>query len=160
MRAEKREVYYYSPLLSRREYQKWSTCSLIRRVYRGSARDLVASLVKESALSPEDLADLRAVLYPEEPLIWPFQTEETVDKAGFDLEYGNYVVLDHGNRSTAYCHLQHSRVTAGDYVAAGEAIGTVGSTGMSTGPHLHFAVSLDGVFCDPLEVLPVLDVEF
>ena len=69
MRAEKREVYYYSPLLSRREYQKWSTGSLIRRVYRGSARDLVASLVKESALSPEDLADLRAVLYPEEPLM-------------------------------------------------------------------------------------------
>ena len=58
--AEKREVFYYRPLLSRREYQIWSTRSLIDKVYRGSA------LVERSQLSREDLAELRAVLYPEE----------------------------------------------------------------------------------------------
>ena len=64
--AEKREVFYYRPLLSRREYQIWSTRSLIDKVYRGSARSLVAALVERSQLSREDLAELRAVLYPEE----------------------------------------------------------------------------------------------
>ena len=64
--AEKREVFYYRPLLSRREYQIWSTRSLIAKVYRGSARSLVAALVERSQLSREDLAELRAVLYPEE----------------------------------------------------------------------------------------------
>ena len=51
---------------SRREYQIWSTRSLIDKVYRGSARSLVAALVERSQLSREDLAELRAVLYPEE----------------------------------------------------------------------------------------------
>lgn len=64
--AEKREVFYYRPLLSRREYQIWSTRSLIDKVYLGSARSLVAALVERSQLSREDLAELRAVLYPEE----------------------------------------------------------------------------------------------
>lgn len=49
-----------------REYQIWSTRSLIDKVYRGSARSLVAALVERSQLSREDLAELRAVLYPEE----------------------------------------------------------------------------------------------
>ena len=62
--AEKREVFYYQPILTRREYQEWSTRNLIDKAYRGSARDLVASLVERSALSREDLEDLRAILYP------------------------------------------------------------------------------------------------
>lgn len=64
--AEKREVFYYRTLLSRQEYQTWSTRSLIDKVYRGSARSLVASLVERSQLSREDLAELRSILYPEE----------------------------------------------------------------------------------------------
>ena len=60
--AEKREVFYYRPLLSRREYQIWSTRSLIDKVYRGSARSLVAALVERSQLSREDLAELEALL--------------------------------------------------------------------------------------------------
>ena len=63
--AEKRDVYYYRPLLSRQEYQAWSTQNLLDRVYRGSARDLVACLVRGSQLSREDLEELRCVLYPE-----------------------------------------------------------------------------------------------
>lgn len=64
--SEKREVYYYRPLLTRQVYQVWSTRILVDRVYRGSARDLVACLVQGDQLSREDLRELRAVLYPEE----------------------------------------------------------------------------------------------
>ena len=64
--AEKREVFYYRPALTRREYQAWSTRTLIDRVYRGSAKALVASLVEGSELTPGDLEELRALLYPEE----------------------------------------------------------------------------------------------
>lgn len=63
--AEKREVFYYRPVLTREAYRNWSTCSLIDKVYRGSAKDLVASLVERAQLSAQDLEDLRAVLYPE-----------------------------------------------------------------------------------------------
>ena len=63
--AEKREVFYYRPILTRREYRAWSARALIDRVFQGSARDLVASLVEEEELTPGDLAELRAVLYPE-----------------------------------------------------------------------------------------------
>ena len=64
--AEKREVFYYTPILTRQEYQEWSTRSLTDRVYRGSAKALVASLVERAELSPTDLEELRAILYPEE----------------------------------------------------------------------------------------------
>lgn len=64
--AEKREVFYYRPLLSREDYQVWSTRSLIQRAYRGSARDLVASLVQGEQLTRRDLEELRAILYPED----------------------------------------------------------------------------------------------
>lgn len=64
--AEKREVFYYRPVLTRQEYQAWSTSSLIDKVYRGSAKDLVAALVERSQLSAQDLEDLRSILYPEE----------------------------------------------------------------------------------------------
>ena len=56
----------YSPLLSRKQYQSWSVRSLLQKVYRGSARDLVASLVSEAQLSQSDIEELRAILYPEE----------------------------------------------------------------------------------------------
>ena len=64
--AEKREVFYFCPVLTRQEYQAWSTSSLIDKVYRGSAKDLVAALVERSQLSAQDLEDLRTILYPEE----------------------------------------------------------------------------------------------
>ena len=64
--AEKREAFYYRPMVSREEYQKWSTQSLLKRVYRGSARDLVASLVDTNQLTVQDLEELRGILYPQE----------------------------------------------------------------------------------------------
>lgn len=60
---EKREVFYYRPLLNREEYRRWSARSLLDRVFRGNARDLIASLVEEDQLSEADLKELREILY-------------------------------------------------------------------------------------------------
>jgi murein DD-endopeptidase MepM/ murein hydrolase activator NlpD len=67
---------------------------------------------------------------------------------------GNIVAIDHGNRVfTYYMHMDSRGVKPGDRVRAGEQIGTVGSTGSSTGPHLHVALSIRGVHVDPLSLL-------
>ena len=63
--AEKREVLYYRPLLERADYRRWSAHSLLNRVFQGSARDLIASLVEEHSLSRGDLEELREILYAE-----------------------------------------------------------------------------------------------
>ena len=59
LRQEKRNVFYYSPLITEREYNAWATDSLIRRLYNGSARDLVAALVRSEGLTQQDIAELR-----------------------------------------------------------------------------------------------------
>lgn len=65
--------------------------------------------------------------------------------------YGNIVVIDHGNGfATAYAHQSRILVRAGQRVARGERIGLVGSTGASTGPHLHFETRVNGTPVDPL----------
>lgn len=64
--------------------------------------------------------------------------------------YGNYCVIDHGNGvSTAYAHCRDVYVHVGDTVKAGQTIAECGSTGASTGPHLHFEVRVDGEKVDP-----------
>ena len=65
--------------------------------------------------------------------------------------YGNYVMIDHGNGyMTVYGHACELACSTGDYVNQGQVIGYIGSTGNSTGPHLHFEVRLDGEYQDPL----------
>ena len=65
--------------------------------------------------------------------------------------YGNYVWLDHGNgKETIYGHLTSLTVGLGDYVSAGQLIGYVGTTGYSTGPHLHFECHYNGMKYDPM----------
>ena len=59
VRQEKRNVYYYSPLISEEEYGSWATGDLITRLYNGSARDLVAALVHSDGLTKEDIEELR-----------------------------------------------------------------------------------------------------
>jgi len=64
--------------------------------------------------------------------------------------YGLHVVIDHGGGlSSLYGHLDTVLVKSGDLVTAGEVIGTVGSTGNATGPHLHFEIRRDGIAEDP-----------
>ena len=58
---EKRKVFYYRPLISEAEYQAWATNDLIRKLYKGSARNLVAALVKSDGLSQADVDELRAM---------------------------------------------------------------------------------------------------
>lgn len=65
--------------------------------------------------------------------------------------YGNYVMIDHGDgKISIYGHLSGLTVTTGQTVSAGQLIGYVGSTGYSTGPHLHFEMRYNGVRYDPL----------
>lgn len=70
--------------------------------------------------------------------------------------YGNVIEIDHGNGySTMYAHLSVIGVEAGQGVCAGQWIGAAGSSGNSTGAHLHFEVILDGEYVNPWTVLPV-----
>ena len=63
---EKKNVYYYSPLISENEYNTWATKDLISRLYHGSARDLVAALVHSNGLTKEDIEELRQMFRVEE----------------------------------------------------------------------------------------------
>jgi murein DD-endopeptidase MepM/ murein hydrolase activator NlpD len=78
----------------------------------------------------------------------------TVIYAGWLGGYGNLTVIDHGGGlATAYGHQSQIAVTVGQQVARGQTIGYVGSTGHSTGPHLHFEVRVNGQAVDPLGYL-------
>ena len=68
--------------------------------------------------------------------------------------HGKTIIIDHGNGlATVYCHLSHILVDNGEAVTSGETIGKSGSTGLTTGPHLHFEVRHDGMPQDPKSYL-------
>ena len=79
----------------------------------------------------------------------------TVITSSYNSSYGNYIVVSHGstrlgsNVTTLYAHLSIRNVSAGDVVSRGTTIGRVGSTGVSTGAHLHFEVSINGTRVNP-----------
>jgi murein DD-endopeptidase MepM/ murein hydrolase activator NlpD len=80
----------------------------------------------------------------------------TVVVAGWpdNYGYGNRVVVDHGNGyQTLYAHLSNIYVSAGQTVSRGQAVGQMGSTGRSTGTHLHFEVRYKGIAVNPLAIL-------
>lgn len=75
----------------------------------------------------------------------------TVIKATYSRSYGNYVVISHGGgNTTLYAHMSSLKTTAGAYVNQGDVIGITGSTGNSTGPHLHFEITENGSRVNPL----------
>jgi murein DD-endopeptidase MepM/ murein hydrolase activator NlpD len=80
----------------------------------------------------------------------------TVTHAGPAGTYGNLITIKHANGvETRYAHLSATSVKEGDHVEAGQPIGAVGTTGYSTGPHLHFEVRRDGQPIDPAPLLPL-----
>jgi murein DD-endopeptidase MepM/ murein hydrolase activator NlpD len=75
--------------------------------------------------------------------------------SGWEGGYGNYIAIDHGNGiSTGYGHNSRLLVHQGDHVVKGQVISLSGSTGLSTGPHVHFEVRRNGEPIDPLPFLP------
>lgn len=90
--------------------------------------------------------------------------------AAYDNSYGYYVTLDHGKYGTLYAHLSRYEVKVGDSVKPGNIIGYAGSTGDSTGPHLHFEIRLGSyekfwerahcdksVFMNTIDPMPFID---
>ncbi len=74
--------------------------------------------------------------------------------AGSQGGYGNVVIVDHGNKhSSVYAHLSRIKVRQGQTVQKGDVVGAVGSTGWSTGPHLHFEFRVNGVHVNPEKVI-------
>jgi murein DD-endopeptidase MepM/ murein hydrolase activator NlpD len=74
-----------------------------------------------------------------------------VGRADWYSSYGLYISIDHGaDMETRYAHLSRLAVAAGDSVKKGDLIGYVGSTGRSTGPHLHYEVRIDGLAVNPI----------
>ena len=82
-----------------------------------------------------------------------------VVKARYQRDYGRTVEIDHGDgHTTLYAHNRNLLVRKGGRVRAGQQIATVGSTGRSTGPHLHFEVRVNGQRVDPLRLLAINDL--
>ncbi len=81
--------------------------------------------------------------------------DATVEFAGYNTSgYGYHVILDHGyGYKTLYGHMSEVNVRKGQKVKRGDVIGEVGSTGLSTGPHLHYEVIKDGAHVDPINFL-------
>ena len=82
-------------------------------------------------------------------IVAPFMGE--VSKKGIDANYGNFVEITHSqNLKTFYAHCEEILVEEGEKVSLGDTIATVGSTGISTGPHLHFEMIVEENFSNPM----------
>lgn len=89
-----------------------------------------------------------------------YSTQILAAKAGtviisqYSSSYGNYVVINHGGgNTTLYAHMSSRKVSVGDTVKQGQVIGITGSTGHATGPHLHFGITENGQWVNPLKYL-------
>lgn len=80
----------------------------------------------------------------------------TVTIATFSNSAGYYVQIDHGDGyRSVYMHMTHFTVSVGQYVKQGQVIGYCGSTGISTGSHLHFGISYNGTYVNPAHYIPI-----
>ena len=74
--------------------------------------------------------------------------------AGWNSGHGRQVIVEHvGEYRTSYSHLSQILTTVGATISAGDPVGLVGNSGRSTGPHLHFEVTHDEMYLDPLDLL-------
>jgi len=90
---------------------------------------------------------------PQGTVVWAAM-DGKVSALGYNVTYGNYIILSHaGGFQTMYAHLHSISVKRGETVSKGTQIGTVGNTGYSTGPHLHFAVYKNSMAVNPLDYL-------
>jgi murein DD-endopeptidase MepM/ murein hydrolase activator NlpD len=82
----------------------------------------------------------------------------TVVFAGVKHGYGNFIVVDHGSGiASCYAHLSAMYVTVGQAVTGGQLIGAVGTTGRSTGPHLHYEIRINGKPINPTSMISLVD---
>jgi murein DD-endopeptidase MepM/ murein hydrolase activator NlpD len=82
----------------------------------------------------------------------------TVERADWFSSYGLFVEIEHGGQlETRYGHMSRLNVAAGQYVHRGDVIGYIGTTGRTTGPHLHYEVRVDGVAVNPLPYMQGVD---
>lgn len=70
-----------------------------------------------------------------------------------DKYYGNYVVVENNEVRFKYAHMKEIKVKLNDEIKQGHIVGTVGSTGMSTGPHLHLEISINSRTVDPQNII-------
>lgn len=85
----------------------------------------------------------------------------TVTIAEYSASYGNYVVIYHSNGTTTlYAHMSSIAVSVGQTVSSGDTVGYCGSTGNSTGPHLHFEIRVNGSCVDPLAYYPNISFSY
>jgi murein DD-endopeptidase MepM/ murein hydrolase activator NlpD len=74
----------------------------------------------------------------------------------YDMGYGNNVIVKHKHGIyTRYAHMNTIRVTKGQFVSQGDVIGTIGNTGVTTGPHLHYEVHIGSDVVDPVKYLNI-----
>jgi murein DD-endopeptidase MepM/ murein hydrolase activator NlpD len=95
-----------------------------------------------------DLAAHSAVVYS--------MLDGTVEKTGYDSRSGNFATLRHGGFRISYCHLSQILVSKGQTVLAGFPVGITGSTGRSTGEHLHITAKYKGKAFNPMALLNIL----
>ncbi|MEX0692230.1 MAG: M23 family metallopeptidase [Gemmatimonadales bacterium] len=116
----------------------------------------VPGIVTREQVGGSGAGDVHPGLDVAVPMLSPIRASGggEVVETGDDPEYGRFAVINHpSGYSSVYGHAQHMLVRVGDRVSAGQVIGVSGSTGNSTGPHLHFEIRRNGQAVDPRTVL-------
>ncbi len=136
--------------LKKEDYQK----AAIPENYLGTGTDFIWPLPAVHRLSQKFSSKHRAIDIPCRDCQVVASADGIVEIAGWQTGYGNTILLNHGNGvRTRYGHASKLLVSAGDHVTQGQAIMVSGSTGRSTGPHLHFEIRQGNAYLDPMKSL-------